>query len=82
MNQNSSSYHKAYCFQPNQTATPGAKLKPTDKASAEIKKIIKNTNLSDNQNTTQNTTANMDMVSKNNLKIDTGEASVLLEKQW
>ncbi len=81
VNQNSSSFIRAYCFQPNQTATPGAKLKPTDKASAEIQKIIKSTNLTDNQNTTQSQLQIWIMVSKNNLNINTGEAAIFIEKQ-
>jgi hypothetical protein len=81
VNQNSSSFIMAYCFQPNQTATPGAKLKPTDKASAEIQKIIKSTNLTNNQNTTQSQLQIWILVSKNNLNINSGEAAIFIEKQ-
>ncbi|MCE5214186.1 MAG: hypothetical protein LLF83_05640 [Methanobacterium sp.] len=81
VNQNSSSYIMAYCFEPNQTAIPGAKLKPTDKASSDIQKIIKNTNLSDSQNTSQTQLQIWIMVSKNNLNINSGEAALFIEKQ-
>lgn len=81
VNQNSSSFIRAYCLQPNQTATPGFKLIPTDKASPEIKKIIKSSNLSNNQNNTQTQLQIWILVSKNNVNINSGEASAFIGKQ-
>ncbi len=81
VNQNSSSFIRAYCFQPNQTATPGTKLIPDDMASSEIKQIIKNSNLADTQNTTRTQLQIWIIVSGNNLNIKSGEASYLIEKQ-
>lgn len=81
VNQNSSSLIRAYCYQPNQTATPGIKLKPTNKASSEIKQIIKNSKLSDSQNITRTQLQIWILASKNNLNINSGEASVFIENQ-
>jgi hypothetical protein len=81
VNQNSSSYISAYCFQPNQTATLGAKLTPSGKASAEIYQLIKNSNLADAQNSTSTQLQIWIIVSGDNLNLKTGEATVLIEKQ-
>ena len=77
VNQNSSSYIRAYCFQPNQTAVPGSKLKPTDKASPEVQQIVMNSNLADPQNTTRTQLEIWIIVSRNNVDLNSGEASVL-----
>lgn len=81
VSQNSSSYIRAYCLQPNQTATPGEKLEPTEKASSKIKQIIENSNLADTQNATITQLQIWIIVSKDNLNTTSGEASVLLEKE-
>jgi len=81
VNQNSSSYIRAYCFQPNQTAVPGSKLKPTEKASNEVQQVIKNSNLADAQNTTQTQLQIWIIVSKDNVNLSSGEASVLIQNQ-
>ena len=81
VNQNSSSYIRAYCFEPNQTATPGSKLTPTDKASSDVQQLIKNSNLADPQNTTSTQLQIWILVSGDNVDLNSGEASVLLKNQ-
>jgi hypothetical protein len=81
VNQNSSIYIRAYCFQPNQTAVPGAKLTPSGKASEEINQLIKNSNLADAQNSTSTQLQIWIIVSGDNLNLKTGEATVLIEKK-
>ena len=81
VNQNSSSYIRAYCFEPNQTATPGSKLTPTDKASSDVQQLIKNSNLADQQNTTSTQLQIWILVSGDNVDLNSGEASVLLKNQ-
>jgi len=81
VNQNSSSYIRAYCFEPNQTATPGLKLTPTDKASSDVQQLIKNSNLADQQNTTSTQLQIWILVSGDNVDLNSGEASVLLKNQ-
>jgi ARG and Rhodanese-Phosphatase-superfamily-associated Protein domain len=81
VNQNSSSYIRAYCFQPNQTASPGTKLSPTDKASNEVKQLITNSNLADAQNTTRTQLQIWIIVSRNNIDLNSGEASLLTQNQ-
>lgn len=81
VNQNSSSYIRAYCFQPNQAAVPGSKLTPTDKASPEVKQLITNSNLADPQNTTRTQLQIWIIVSKDNLDLNSGEASLLIQNQ-
>jgi len=81
INQNSSGYIRAYCYEPNQTATPGEKLNPEGKASSEIKHIIDNSNLTNTQNTTLTQLQIWIIVSGDNLNINQGEASALVKKQ-
>lgn len=81
VNQNSSSYIMAYCFQPNQTAVPGSKLKPTDKASTEVKQLITNSNLTNPQNTTRTQLQIWIIVSKDKLDFNSGEASLFIQNQ-
>lgn len=81
VNQNSSSLIRAYCYEPNQIANPGEKLKPTGKASSEIKQIIKQSNLVNSQNTTRTQLEIWIIVSGDNINTTSGEASVLLEKE-
>ena len=81
VSQNSSSYIRAYCFQPNQTAAPGSKLKPTEKASPEVLQVISNSNLADVQNTTRTQLQIWIIVSKDNVDLNSGEASVLIQNQ-
>lgn len=78
--QNTSSYIRAYCFQPNQSAVPGTKLIPTEMASSQIKQIIANSNLTDTQNTTKTQFEIWIIVTRDNLNITSGEASDLMEK--
>lgn len=80
INQNSSSLVKAYCFQPNQSAVPGSKLIPSDKASTQIIQIIDNSNPSDLQNATKTQIQIWIIVSKDNINPNTGEASSFLER--
>ncbi len=81
INQNSSGYIRAYCLEPNQTATPGEKLNPKDKASSEIKHIIDNSNIADTENTTMTQLQIWIIVSGGNVDINKGEASALIKKQ-
>lgn len=81
VNQNSSSYIRAYCLEPNQTATPGEKLKPKDMASSEIKQIIENSSFADAQNTTRTQLQIWIILSGGNVDITQGEAAALIEKQ-
>lgn len=76
---NSSSYIRAYCFQPNQTATPGTKFTPTDKASKEIQQLIINSNLADPQNTTKTQLQIWIIVTKDHVDLNSGEVSVLMK---
>ncbi len=81
VNQNSSSYIRAYCLEPNQTANPGEKLKPGDKASTEIMHIIDNSNFADTQNTIRSQLQIWIILSGGNVDITQGEASALIKKQ-
>ncbi len=81
VNQNSNSYIRAYCFEPNQTAINGSKLTPTDKASSDLQQLIKNSNLADPQNTTSTQLQIWIIVTGNNLNLNSGEASVFIKNQ-
>lgn len=81
INQNSSAEVKAYCFQPGQKAISGSKLIPSDKASSQITKVIQNSNLNDKNNATQTQLQIWILVSQDNVNLNSGEASALVEKQ-
>lgn len=81
INQNSSAEVKAYCFQPEQKAIPGSKLIPSNKASTQIKEVIKNSNLLDKNNATQTQLQIWILVSQDNVNLSSGEAIALMEKQ-
>jgi hypothetical protein len=81
VNQNSSSFIRVYCYQPNQTANPGTKLIPADKAPTEIRQIIKSSNLTENQNMTQTQIQIWLLVSKNDVNTNSGEAIAFTDKQ-
>lgn len=81
INQNSSGYIRTYCYEPNQTATPGEKLNPKGKASSEIKHIIDNSKLADTKNTTLTQLQIWIMVSGDNLNLNQGEAQAFAKKQ-
>lgn len=81
INQNSSAEVKAYCFQPGQKAIPGSKLIPSNKATSQIKEVIKNSNLLDKNNATQTQLQIWILVSQDNVNLSSGEAIALMEKQ-
>ncbi|HOI71108.1 MAG TPA: hypothetical protein PLC38_02350 [Methanobacterium sp.] len=81
INQNSTDYVKAYCYEPNQTSTPGTQLYPKDKASSDIKQIIDHSNIMDSRNTTSTQLQIWIIVSGNNLDTTAGEAQELVKKQ-
>lgn len=81
INQNSSAEVKAYCFQPGQRAIPGSKLIPSNKATSQIKEVIKNSNLLDKNNATQTQLQIWILVSQDNVNLSSGEAIALMEKQ-
>jgi hypothetical protein len=81
INQNTSDYVRAYCFEPNQTADPGAKLIPKDKASYEIKHIIDNSNNVDAENSTITQLQIWIIVSDDNVDITKGEVQAFMKKQ-
>lgn len=78
--QNSSSYIRAYCFEPNQTAKTGIKLIPTEMASSEIQQIITDSNLADRQNTTKAQLEIWIIVTGNKINVESGEAATLMDK--
>ncbi len=79
--QNSSESVKAYCYEPNRSAIPGSNLKPSSKASAPIETLIKNSNPSNIQNATLTQLQIWILVTKDNVNINSGEVTSLVQTQ-
>lgn len=79
VNQNSTMYISAYCYEPNQVAKPGEKLKPTGKASPELIQIIKNSNLADANSTLQAQIQIWIIVSGDKINTTSGKAQILMQ---
>lgn len=81
INQNSSIYIRAYCFEPKQVAKPGEKLKPTGKASTEIIQVIEGSNLADSNSSLQAQLQIWTIVSGDNITTTTGEVPAVMKNQ-
>lgn len=79
--QNSSESVKAYCFEPNQSAVPGSNLIPSSQASSQVKTLIANSNPNNIQNATQTQLEIWILVTRDNVNVNSGEASSLVQKQ-
>lgn len=78
VNQDSSIYIRAYCYEPYQEAKPGEKLRPTGKASTELLDVINSANLADNNATLIAQLKIWIIASGDNLTTNKGEVQVLL----
>lgn len=81
INQNSSDYIRAYCYEPNQTAVVGAILSPKAKASSEIKYLIDNSDIVDTDNATSTQLQIWILVSGDNVDTTSGEVQAFVRKQ-
>ncbi len=77
---NSSETVNAYCFEPQQKASPGAKLVPNNQSSNMVKKVIEDSDPSNQQNATQAQLQIWTLVSGGNVDVYTGEAPAVVEK--
>ena len=72
---------KAYCFEPEQKAIPGAKLNPSSMVSSEIMEIIDSSNPSELANATESQLQIWIVVDRGEVNISTGEAAAVVRKQ-
>ena len=72
---------KAYCFEPEQKAIPGAKLIPSTMASSNIMEIIDSSNPSDLSNATLSQFQIWIVVDKGEVNVSTGEPVAVVRKQ-
>ena len=72
---------KAYCFEPEQKAIPGAKLNPSSMVSSEIMEIIDSSNPSELANATESQLQIWIVVDRGEVNTSTGEAAAVVRKQ-
>jgi hypothetical protein len=77
---NSNGTVKAYCYEPQQKASPGEKLVPGNQSSTAVKQIIEQSNIADSKNATQSQLQIWALVSGGNVNVYTGEAPAVVEK--
>jgi hypothetical protein len=77
---NSNGTVKAYCYEPQQKASPGEKLTPGNQSSTAVKQIIEQSNTADSKNATQSQLQIWTLVTGGNVDVYTGEAPALVEK--
>jgi hypothetical protein len=72
---------KAYCFEPEQKAIPGAKLSPSSMVSGEIMQIIDSSNPSELSNATKSQLQIWIVVDRGEVNTSTGEAAAVVSSQ-
>jgi hypothetical protein len=81
INPKTSATIKAYCFEPDQKAIPGAKLNPSSMVSSEIMEIIDSSNPSDLPNATESQLQIWIVVDQGEVNASTGEAAAVVRTQ-
>jgi hypothetical protein len=72
---------KAYCFEPEQKAIPGAKLSPSSMVSGDIMQIIDSSNPSELSNATESQLQIWIVVDRGEVNASTGEAAYVVRTQ-
>jgi hypothetical protein len=81
INPGTSSTMKAYCFEPEQKAIPGAKLSPSSMVSNDIMQIIDSSNPSKLSNATESQLQIWIVVDRGEVNASTGEAAAVVRTQ-